>query len=53
MNGKSLMMLGLAVVFGLGAMLLTRQMLSQEPGRLRRIPRTSWSPPATSRRRSR
>jgi pilus assembly protein CpaB len=31
MNGKSLMMLGLAVVFGLIAMFLTRQMLAQEP----------------------
>ncbi len=30
MNGKSLMMLGLAMVFGLGAMLLSRQMLSQD-----------------------
>ncbi len=33
MNGKSLMMLGLAVVFGLVAMLVTRQMLAQEPAK--------------------
>ena len=33
MNGKSLMMLGLAVVFGLGAMMLTRQMLSKDAGK--------------------
>jgi pilus assembly protein CpaB len=33
MNGKSLMMLGLAIVFGLGAMLLSRQMLSQDSGK--------------------
>jgi pilus assembly protein CpaB len=30
MNGKSMMMLGLAIAFGLGAMVLTRQMLGQE-----------------------
>jgi pilus assembly protein CpaB len=34
MNGKSLMMLGLAVVFGLVAMLLTRQMLAQNPSKV-------------------
>jgi pilus assembly protein CpaB len=34
MNGKSLMMLGLAVVFGLIAMFLTRQMLAQEPAKV-------------------
>lgn len=33
MNTKSLMMLGLAVVFGLMAMLLTRQMLAQDSGK--------------------
>jgi len=33
MNTKSLMMLGLAVAFGLIAMLLTRQMLAQEPAK--------------------
>ncbi len=33
MNGRSLMMLGLAVAFGLVAMLLTRQMLAQEPAK--------------------
>ena len=33
MNGKSLMMLGLAVAFGLVAMLVTRQMLAQEPAK--------------------
>ncbi len=34
MNGKSLMMLGLAIVLGLGAMLLSSQMLSQDSGKL-------------------
>jgi pilus assembly protein CpaB len=34
MNGKSLMMLALAVGFGLIAMLLTRQMLGQEPAKV-------------------
>jgi pilus assembly protein CpaB len=33
MNTKSLMMLGLAVAFGLIAMVLTRQMLAQEPAK--------------------
>ena len=33
MNGKSLMLLAMAVAFGLGAMLLTRQMLAQDPGK--------------------
>jgi pilus assembly protein CpaB len=32
-NGKSLIMLGLAIVFGLGAMTLTRQMLSKDSGK--------------------
>jgi pilus assembly protein CpaB len=31
MNGKSLMMLGMAIAFGLCAMFLTRQMMGQEP----------------------
>ena len=30
MNGKSLAMLGLALLFGLGAMMLSRQLLSKE-----------------------
>src|SRR5947209_4633714 len=34
MNGKSLMMLGMAVAFGLVAMLVTRQMLAQEPSKV-------------------
>ncbi|MGP0062644.1 MAG: Flp pilus assembly protein CpaB [Isosphaeraceae bacterium] len=33
MNGRSLIMLALALVFGLGAMTLTRQMLSKESGK--------------------
>ena len=33
MNGKSLAMLGLALLFGLGAMMLSRQMLSKEAGK--------------------
>src|SRR5262245_33494802 len=32
MNGKSIMMLGLAIAIGLGAMMLTRQMLSEDSG---------------------
>ncbi len=35
MNGKSLMTLGLAIAFGLGAMILSRQMLSQESGKVK------------------
>ncbi len=31
MNGKSLMMLGMAIAFGLCAMFITRQMMGQEP----------------------
>ncbi len=34
MNGKSLMMLGLAAAFGLVAMMMTRQMLAQEPAKV-------------------
>jgi pilus assembly protein CpaB len=37
MNGKSLMMLALAVGFGLIAMLLTRQMLAQEPAKVEEV----------------
>lgn len=33
MNGKSVMMLGLAVVFGLLAMFMTRQMLAEQPAK--------------------
>jgi pilus assembly protein CpaB len=33
MNSRSIIILALAMVFGLGAMLLTRQMLSKEPGK--------------------
>jgi pilus assembly protein CpaB len=33
MNGKSLMMLGLAIAFGLCAMFLTKQMMGQEPNK--------------------
>ena len=33
MNGKSLMMLGLAIGFGLCAMFLTRQMMGQDTGK--------------------
>ncbi len=33
MNGKSLMMLGMAIAFGLCAMFLTRQMMGQEPNK--------------------
>ncbi len=34
MNGKSLLMLGLAAAFGLVAMMMTRQMLAQEPAKV-------------------
>ncbi len=37
MNTKSLMMLGLAVAFGLVAMVLTRQMLAQEPAKAEEV----------------
>ena len=53
MNGRSLFILALAVAIGLGAMILTRQMLSaQQEASRTKTRRRSWSPLATSRKRN-